>query len=160
MRLTWKDLNSITSASEILPYQQGISGKSHQGGPERCHMEYKKVTETIIGCAYRVYNKMGFGFLESVYEKCMVIELQKEGLDTESHKPIEVYYDGEIVGEFVGDMIVSDTIIWELKSVRQVIKAHETQLVNYLVATGKPVGLILNFGERKVEIKRKVKDLN
>ena len=123
-------------------------------------MEYKKVTETIIGCAYRVYNTMGFGFLESVYEKCMVIELQKEGLDTESQKPITVYYDGEIVGEFVADIIVNDTIILELKSVRQVIKAHETQLVNYLVATGKPVGLILNFGERKVEIKRKVKDLN
>ena len=123
-------------------------------------MEYKKLTETIIGCAYRVYNTMGCGFLESVYEKCMVIELQKEGLDTESQKPITVYYDGEIVGEFVADIIVNDTIILELKSVRQVIKAHETQLVNYLVATGKPVGLILNFGERKVEIKRKVKDLN
>ena len=90
----------------------------------------------------------------------MVKELQKEGLYTESQKPITVYYDGEIVGEFVADIIVNDTIILELKSVRQVIKAHETQLVNYLVATGKPVGLILNFGERKVEIKRKVKDLN
>ena len=60
-------------------------------------MEYKNATETIIGCAYRVYNKMGFGFLESVYEKCMLIELHKEGLDTESQKPITVYYDGEIV---------------------------------------------------------------
>jgi GxxExxY protein len=73
---------------------------------------------------------------------------------------ITVYYDGEIVGEFVADIIVNDAIILELKSVRRVIKAHEVQLVNYLVATRKPVGLILNFGERKVEIKRKVKDLN
>ena len=123
-------------------------------------MEYEKVTETIIGCAYRVYNKMGFGFLESVYEKCLLIEMRKAGLDTETQKPITVYYDGEVVGEFVADMIVNDAIIIELKSVRRIVKAHEIQLVNYLVATGKPVGLILNFGERKVEIKRKVKELN
>ena len=112
-------------------------------------MEYKDVTETVIGCAYNVYNKMGFGFLESVYEKCLLIELRKAGLDMESQKPITVYYENEIVGEFVADIIVNDTIILELKSVRRIIKAHEVQLVNYLVATGKPVGLILNFGERK-----------
>ena len=93
-------------------------------------MEYKNVTETIIGCAYRVYNKMGFGFLESVYEKCLLIELHKAGLDAESQKPITVYYDDEIVGEFVADIIVNDTIILELKSVRRVVKAHEVQLVN------------------------------
>ena len=122
-------------------------------------MEYKDVTDTLIGCAYRVYNKMGFGFLESVYEKCLLIELRKAGLDVESQKPVTVYYENEIVGEFVADIIVNDTIILELKSVRRIIKAHEVQLVNYLVATGKPVGLILNFGERKVEIKRKIKDL-
>ncbi|HHT9109492.1 MAG TPA: GxxExxY protein [Candidatus Wunengus sp. YC63] len=122
-------------------------------------MEYKNVTETIIGCAYRVYNKMGFGFLESVYEKCLLIELHKAGMDVEPQKPITVYYDDEIVGEFVADIIVNDTIILELKSVRRVVKAHEVQLVNYLVATGKPIGLILNFGESKVEVKRKVKDL-
>ena len=89
----------------------------------------------------------------------MLIELRKAGLNTESQKPITVYYESEIVGEFVADIIVNDTIILELKSVRRILKAHEVQLVNYLVATGKPVGLILNFGERKVEIKRKVKDL-
>ena len=122
-------------------------------------MEYKNVTETVIGCAYRVYNKMGFGFLESVYEKCLLIELLKAGMDAESQKPITVYYDDEIVGEFVADIIVNDTVILELKSVRRVVKAHEVQLVNYLVATGKPIGLILNFGESKVEVKRKVKDL-
>ena len=122
-------------------------------------MEHKNVTETVIGCAYRVYNKMGFGFLESVYEKCLLIELHKAGMDAEAQKPITVYYDDEIVGEFVADIIVNDTVILELKSVRRVIKAHEVQLVNYLVATGKPIGLILNFGESKVEVKRKVKDL-
>jgi len=123
-------------------------------------MEYEKVTETITGCAYRVYNKMGFGFLESVYEKCLLIELRKAGLDTETQRPITVYYEDEVVGEFVADIMVNDAVIIELKSVRRIIRAHEVQLVNYLVATGKPVGLILNFGERKVEIKRKVKDLN
>ena len=122
-------------------------------------MEYKNVTETIIGCAYRVYNKMGFGFLESVYEKCLLIKLLKACLDAEAQKPITVYYDDEIVGEFVADIIVNDTVILELKSVRRVVKAHEVQLVNYLVATGKPIGLILNFGGSKVEVKRKVRDL-
>ena len=102
---------------------------------------------------------MGFGFLESVYEKCMLIELRKEELRAESQIPITVYYEKEIVGEFVADIVVNDKIILELKSVRRIIKAHEVQLVNYLVATGKQVGLILNFGERKVEVKRKTKDL-
>ena len=122
-------------------------------------MEYGELTEEIIGCAYRVYNKMGFGFLESVYEKCLLIELLKSGLSAESQKPITVFYENEIVGEFVADIIVNDRIILELKSVKQIVKAHEVQLVNYLIATGKPVGLIINFGERKVEIKRKVREL-
>ena len=87
------------------------------------------------------------------------MNLSGAGLGAESQKPITVYYDGEIVGEFVADIIVNDTIILELKSVRRVVKAHEVQLVNYLVATGKPIGLILNFGESKVEVKRKVRDL-
>ena len=122
-------------------------------------MEYRELTETIIGCAYQVYNKMGFGFLESVYEKCMLIELKEAGLNANSQKPIKVFYRNEIVGDFMADIIVNDTIILELKSVRRVIRAHEVLLVNYLVATGKPLGLLLNFGERKVEVKRKIKDL-
>jgi len=122
-------------------------------------MEHKELTEKIIGCAFCVYNKMGFGFLESVYEKCMLIELREKGLDVESQKPITVYYGNEIVGEFVADIIVNDTIILELKSVRRIVNAHEVQLVNYLVATGKPVGLLLNFGESRVEVKRKIRDL-
>ena len=122
-------------------------------------MEYRELTEKIIGCAYRVYNKMGFGFLESVYEKCMLVELKEAGINANSQKPIKVFYRNEIVGDFMADVIVNDTIILELKSVRRVIRAHEVQLVNYLVATGKPLGLLLNFGERKVEVKRKIKDL-
>jgi len=91
--------------------------------------------------------------------KCLLIELKKIGLDADSQKPITVSYENEIVGEFVADIIVNDTIILELKSVRKIIKVHEAQLVNYLVATGKHVGLILNFGEENVEVRRKIKDL-
>ena len=123
-------------------------------------MQHKEITEKIIGCAYRVYNKMGFGFLESVYEKCLLIELRKAGLKAIAQQAITVRYDGEIVGEFVADIVVEDTIILELKSVRRLVKAHEMQLVNYLVATEKPLGLLLNFGEIKVEVKRKLRDLN
>ena len=121
-------------------------------------MEHAQQTEKIIGCSYRVYNRMGHGFLESVYEKCMMIELRKAGLRAEAQKSITVRYDGEIVGEFVADIIVEDTIILELKAVRRVVQAHEVQLVNYLVATGRPVGLLLNFAENKVEIKRKTRE--
>ena len=102
---------------------------------------------------------MGFSFLESVYEKCLLIELQKSNLYAEAQYPIAVFYDNQIVGEFVSDIIVEDKIILELKSVRRVAKAHEVQLVNYLTATGKDVGLLINFGESRVEIKRKVRQL-
>ena len=122
-------------------------------------MKYKDLTERIIGCAYRVYNKMGFGFLESVYEKCLLIELKKAGLQAVFQNPITVYYDNSVVGEFVADVLVEDAIILEIKSVRRVVKAHEIQLVNYLTAMSKDVGLIINFSECKVEIKRKVREL-
>jgi GxxExxY protein len=121
-------------------------------------MEYEKQTEEIIACAYRVYNKMGFGFLESVYEKSMLIELRKSGISAENQKSITVFYDEEIVGEFVADIVVNDTIILELKSIRKLSKAHEVQLVNYLVATRMPIGLLINFGESGVEIRRKFRD--
>ena len=123
------------------------------------YMEYQELTEKVIGCAYQVFNRMGFGFLESVYEKCMLIELAKSGLKLESQKKIQVFYDDELVGDFIADIIVEDILILELKSVRQIHKAHEVQLVNYLVATKQPVGLIINFAEEKVQIKRKVRQL-
>ena len=123
-------------------------------------MQHADLTEAIIGCAYKVYNAMGYGFLESVYQKCMLIELRKENLSAEPEKSIAVRYSGEIVGDFSADLLVEDLVIVELKSVRRIIQAHEAQLVNYLVATGKEVGLLLNFGERKVEVKRKVRTLH
>jgi GxxExxY protein len=122
-------------------------------------MQNKVITEKIIGCAYKVYNTMGFGFLESVYEKCLLIELKKAGLEAVEQKSITVECEGETVGEFIADILVEDSIILELKSERRLVRAHEVQLVNYLVATGKDVGLLLNFTDDKVEVKRKVRTL-
>jgi len=122
-------------------------------------MKYEKLTEKIIGCSYQVYNKMGFGFLESVYEKCLMLKLNKAGLKAESQYPITVYYEDTVVGEFAADIIVEDSIILEIKAVRHIAKAHEVQLVNYLNAIQKDIGLIINFGEKEVEIKRKIRKL-
>ena len=122
-------------------------------------MEFANLTEKIIGCAYNVYNTLGFGFLESVYKNALAIELKKAGLRIEKQKPIKVFYEGEIVGKFNADIIVNDLIIIELKSATSIVKEFEVQLVNYLTATIKPVGLLLNFGPKKVEIKRKVRVL-
>lgn len=123
-------------------------------------MNYSEFTEAIIGCAYRVYNAMGFGFLESVYGKCLLIELRKAGLQVTAQQPITVLYQGGGVGEFVADIVAENAVIVELKSVRQLIQSHEVQLVNCLVATGMEVGLLLNFAEQKVEVKRKVRSLS
>src|SRR4030042_5916618 len=109
----------------------------------RNEMDYENLTEKIIKCAFTVYNRMGCGFLESVYENCMVLELAAAGLHAESQKPINVFYGGHLVGKFSADILVNDTIIIELKSVRQLNKTHEVQLVNYLVATGKPIGFFV-----------------
>ncbi len=122
-------------------------------------MKHEALSETIIGCAFKVYNAMGFGYLESVYERCLLIELKTAGLDAESQVGIQVKYEGQIVGDFVADIVVENAIIVELKSVRSLALAHEVQLVNYLTATGIGVGLLINFGERKVDVKRKVREL-
>ncbi len=120
---------------------------------------YEELTERIIGCAFKVYNTMGFGYLELVYEKCLLIELRKASLTAESKIPVTVFYEKQIVGEFIADILVENSIIIEIKSIRQLAKIHVMQLVNYLVATQKELGLLINFGEEKVEIKRKVRIL-
>lgn len=122
-------------------------------------MLYEGLTRGIIGCAYTVHGRMGFGFLESVYEKCLMIELVRSGISAERQKEIDVYYGEDIVGEFIADMLVNDQVLLELKSVSHLTTAHEVQLVNYLAATEKEVGLLLNFGEEGVEVKRKVRRL-
>ena len=123
-------------------------------------MEYEDLTYKIIGSAYKVFNQLGFGFLESVYKKAMVIELKKSYCKVESEKPLKVYYDNQVVGDFYIDLFVDGTVLVEIKSVQSLAKEHEVQLVNYLVATGKPLGLLINFGKEKVEIRRKLKELS
>jgi GxxExxY protein len=122
-------------------------------------MEYEDITHRIIGAAYQVYNQLGFGFLESVYKKALVIELGKEGLKVESEKPLQVYYDGRIVGDFYVDLLVNDEIVIELKSVQNLAKEHEVQLVNYLHGLKKDIGLLINFGPSGVDVKRKYRHL-
>jgi GxxExxY protein len=120
-------------------------------------MKHKDLTAKIIECAYRVHNTLGFGFLESVYQNALLIELEKNGLQAGKEVPIKVFYDEKIVGDYVADIIVEDKVIIELKSVKDLHPAHEAQLVNYLKATGLEVGLLINFAE-SVQVKRKVLD--
>ena len=123
-------------------------------------MEYEELTHKIIGCAYTVYKKLGFGFLEGVYRKAMFIELIRAGLKVEEEKPLKVYYDGHVVGNFSADLVVDGNIVVELKSVQNLVNEHEAQLVNYLNAIKEEIGLLINFGPSGVEVKRKYRQFN
>ena len=116
---------------------------------------HREVTEQIIKAFYKVYNSLGFGFLEKVYENALVLELQKRGFRVEQQKRLHVYYEGLVIGEYFADLIVEELIILELKAAETLHPAHEAQLMNYLKATEIEVGLLLNFGV-KPEFKRKV----
>ncbi len=118
-------------------------------------MLHEEITSTIIAAYYDVYNTLGYGFLEKVYENALILELQKRGLNVKQQMPIKVYYEGQVVGEYFTDLLVNDVVIVELKAIEQIIKAHECQVVNYLKATNIEIGLILNFGP-KAEFKRKI----
>ena len=111
-------------------------------------------TKEIIGCAYKVHNTLGSGFLEKVYERALAIELKKTGLKVKCQYPVPVYYDEELVGDFYADLIIDDVVIIELKAVETLNRIHEVQLVNYLNATKIATGLLLNFGN-SVQVKRK-----
>ena len=121
-------------------------------------MNDEKLTEKVIGAAFQVHNQLGFGFLESVYEKALSIELNKLEIEHQTQSPITVYYQQQIVGEFICDVLIEKRLILELKSVTQLTVAHEVQLVNYLAATKIDIGLLINFGPSKVDIKRKYRD--
>ena len=121
-------------------------------------MEHEEITHKIIGAAYKVYNALGFGFLESVYKKAMVIELTKDNLKVEPEKSLKVYYDNQVIGDFYVDLFVEETVVVELKSVENLTKAHEVQLVNYLNGLKKDIGLLINFGPSGVEVKRKYRN--
>ena len=113
------------------------------------------LTEKIIQVFYKVYNTLGYGFLEKVYENAMFHELTSMGLDVKRQHPIVVFYDSVEVGSYYADLIVEDTVIIELKAAEGICEEHECQLINYLKATDVEVGLLLNFG-KKPQIKRKV----
>lgn len=116
--------------------------------------EIDRITERIIGCAYTVSNELGCGFLEKVYENAMAHELRKAGLTIQQQFPIIVTYDGVVVGEFVADILVENTVIVELKAVKELDDIHMAQCMNYLKATGLPICLLMNFGKPRVDIKR------
>jgi len=123
-------------------------------------MKHEDITHKIIAAAYRVHNTLGFGFLESVYKKAVIIELSKEGLRVEKEKPLKVYYHDHVVGDFYVDLFVEDEIVVELKSVQRLAKEHEVQLVNYLNGIKKDVGMLINFGPSGVQVKRKYRRPN
>ena len=117
--------------------------------------KHSEITEKIIKSFYKVYNTLGYGFLEKVYENALFIELVAMGLLVEKQKQINVYYEDKEVGFYFADLIVEDCVIVELKAAESLCEEHEFQLINYLKATEIEVGLLLNFG-KKPEIKRKV----
>ena len=119
--------------------------------------KYRELTEKIIEIFYRVYNTMGYGFLEKVYENALMTEFRKANLLTVAQSPIKVFYEKEVVGECFTDILVDNKVIVEIKAARALLPEHEAQLLNYLKATDIEVGLLLNFGP-KPEVKRKAFD--
>jgi GxxExxY protein len=116
---------------------------------------HQELTKSIIGIYYDVYNELGYGFLEKVYHRAMIIELNKNGYEVEHEKKIEVFYKNEVVGIYIPDLIINKAVILELKCVEYLIEAHENQLINYLEATECEVGLVLNFG-KDPQFRRKI----
>ena len=118
-------------------------------------MLHEELTKRIIHAAHLVHDELGFGFLEAVYGNALYKELKGMGLTCECQKPIDVYYKGEVVGHYIPDMIIDDTVIVELKAVADLKPEHEWQQLNYLTACQKEVGLLINFGH-SVKVKRKI----
>ena len=122
-------------------------------------MKINDITYAINGAVFEVNSILGPGFLEKVYENALIIELKRQGLKVKNQVPIKVTYKGEVVGDFTADLLVEDEVIVELKTVANLDRAHEAQLLNYLKATGLHVGLLVNFNNKKADIKRLVLDL-
>jgi GxxExxY protein len=116
---------------------------------------HEELTDAIIKTFYEVYNELGYGFLEKVYQNSLYLELKNKGYKVEAQKKISVYYKGTEVGEYYADLLVEDLIILELKAADSIVKDFENQILNYLRGTECEVGLLLNFG-KKPEFKRKI----
>lgn len=117
-------------------------------------LKHELITKAVIGCAFEVINELGAGFLESVYEKALLLALRQKGLSAISQHPIKVMFRGECVGDFYADIFVEEKVIGELKAVKAIALEHQAQIINYLNATGIEVGLLVNFGNPKLEYKR------
>ena len=122
-------------------------------------MDINEITYKINGAIFEVNRVLGPGFLEKVYENALAIELHERSLKAETQVPIEVTYKDQLVGAYIADLLVEEKVIIELKTVENITKLHEAQLLNYLKATGVNVGLIVNFQNKKAQIKRMVLDL-
>jgi GxxExxY protein len=120
-------------------------------------MEINDLTHTVIGCAFKVHNVLGFGFLEKCYETALRIELEKSGIRALQQEKLNVWYEGQIIGEYVPDLWLPEKLIIEVKSVLNVAKEHEVKLVHYLTATKIDDGLLINFGP-SVQVKRKFRE--
>jgi GxxExxY protein len=118
-------------------------------------MKHEEITDCIIRIFYQVYNELGYGFLERVYQNAFYIALKQEGLNVVAQQKIKVVFRGVIIGEFIADLVVESKIIIEIKAAESIVPAHEFQLINYLKCSEMEVGLLLNFG-KKPEIRRKV----
>jgi GxxExxY protein len=116
---------------------------------------HQEITNAIICAFYNVYNKLGHGFLEKVYENALLVEVGKTKYRVVAQSPISVYYEGQLVGEYFSDMVAEDKVIVEIKAAKSLTPEHEAQLINYLKATGKEVGLLLNFGPEP-QVRRKI----
>ena len=119
-------------------------------------MERDEVTEKVIGAFYEVYNVLGVGFLEKVYQNALVVLLRKNGINVKQQSPLKEMFREETVGEYFADILVEDKIIVELKACDSLLDIHKAQVINYLKATDKKLGLLLNFGKRSFEHKRLV----
>jgi GxxExxY protein len=117
-------------------------------------MLYESLTQRILEAAYEVSNELGAGFLESVYQKALLVVLRQMGLQAEDNVPVPVLFRGEQVGDFFADILVEKKVILELKAVKALAPEHQAQLINYLKATGIEVGLLLNFGNPRLDVKR------
>jgi len=120
----------------------------------------ESISSKVIDCAIEVSRRLGTGFLESVYENALCVELEKQGINFRQQKALKVIYKGEIVGNFVTDIVIENKLIIELKVVAEISRAHKAQVINYLKATGIPVALLLNFGTPKMGVQRIVHQYN
>ena len=123
-------------------------------------LQHDAITRSVIGCAFEVINELGAGFVESVYEKALLLALKQNGLSATSQYPIRVMFRGQCVGDFYADLFVEEKVIVELKAVKAIVPEHQAQVINYLKATEVEVGLLINFGNPRLEYRRFTRNKN